>query len=135
MFAIIFLGLLAAGCLLFEARQPAIGIACIIAAFFLAIAKILNKLGSATKKTAKAIGQGIPNEVEKAEGQFPSNAIWEEGLKEMGDKAGKQLFAPGEYPYKRGQMETFHWKYKGNASASSGAKKFADAFKKLLGMQ
>ncbi|MDD5163858.1 MAG: hypothetical protein PHD95_06680 [Candidatus ainarchaeum sp.] len=134
MFAIIFLGLIAAAAILFETGQAAIGIACIIAALLFATAKILQKLGSATKKTAKALGRGVPEEVEKAEGQFPSNAIWEEGLKEMGDKAGKQLFAPGDYPYKRGKMESYRWVYKGNAGASAGIKKLAEAFKKLMGM-
>lgn len=134
MFAIIFLALIVAGFAFFELKQPAPGIACIIAAFFLAIAVILGKIFSGAKKAAKALGKGIPEEVEKAEGQFPSLGIFEEGLKEMGDKAGKQLFAPGAYPYKKGQQETYRWKYKGNAAASSGVKKFADAFKKLMGM-
>jgi len=130
----IFLALLVLALISFQIKQPVAGFVFLIAAFFVALAWLLQKLFSGTKKVAKALGKGVPAEVEKAEGQFPAMSNWEEGLKEAGSATGKQLFAPGQKPYRPGEMDAYKWRFKGMSSASSGIKKFADAFKKLLGM-
>jgi len=130
----IFLALLVLGFVFLEIGEAWLGYICIFSAAAFGIAIVLRRIFSGTKKTAKALARNVSEEVEKAQGQHPDIGIFEEGLKNAGDLAGKQAYAPDAEKMKPGKMETHRWTFKGMKSVSGGVKKFGDTFKKLMGM-
>ena len=95
---------------------------CIIAAFFIALAKAGKKTVKAAKVTGQVFSAGIREDVSKADGAYPDTAVFVKGVENAGDLTAQQLHAKDKQRFK----------YKGIGAFGEACSRLIESFKKLF---
>ena len=86
----------------------------------------------AVQRPAERLGSKIVKEMDEAEPSPPPMAVWEEGIKEMGKRAGEKAFSDNEEVTDLTKMRVGRFKVKPE-KIGEGSQKAIDLFKKIFG--